>query len=147
MYRGGRPNRLASLLNGMWRRAAAAGFGPKRLTALEVRGRKTGRVTSFPVVVADYDGERYVVSMLGERANWVSNVRAAGGEAVLQHGDRETVRLEEVPPADRPPILKAYLQAAPGARAHVPVDPRAPVSDFEPIAARYPVFRIVSDAT
>jgi deazaflavin-dependent oxidoreductase (nitroreductase family) len=144
MYRGGRPNRLASLLNGIWRRAAVAGLGPERLTALEVRGRKSGRVTSFPVVVVDHEGERYVVSMLGEGVNWVANVRAAGGEVVIQHGGRQAVRLEEVPPAERAPILKAYLQAAPGGRAHMPVDPHAPVAEFEPVAASYPVFRIVS---
>jgi hypothetical protein len=30
---------------------------------------RTGRVTSFPVVVADCEGERYLVAMLGEGAN------------------------------------------------------------------------------
>jgi hypothetical protein len=32
---------------------------------LEVPGRRTGRLVSFPVVVADYQGGRYLVSMLG----------------------------------------------------------------------------------
>ena len=34
-------------------------------------------------------------------------------------------------------------RASPGARPHVPVDRRAPLRDFEGIAARYPVFRVV----
>jgi hypothetical protein len=34
-----------------------------------VRGRDTGRVLSLPVVVADYQGDRYLVAMLGRDAN------------------------------------------------------------------------------
>lgn len=95
-----------------------------------------------PVVVADLDGERYLVAMLGERANWVHNVRAARGAAVLRRGTRTAVRLEEVPVEQRAPILKRYLELAPGARAHIPVDRHEPVAAFEPIAAEHPVFRI-----
>lgn len=69
MYKGGHPNRLASALNGIWRLVGVAGLPPHRLNALEVRGRRTGKVHSFPVVVADYEGERYLVAMLGEGAN------------------------------------------------------------------------------
>ncbi len=39
------------------------------------------------------DNERYLVSMLGEEANWVKNVRAAEGKASLVHGTREHVLL------------------------------------------------------
>ena len=46
--------------------------------SLEVAGRRTGRVISFPLVMADYEGERYLVPMLGEDSNWVRNLRAAG---------------------------------------------------------------------
>ena len=38
------------------------------------------------------------------------------------------------------------LVRAPGARAHVPVDRRAPVEDFEAIAAAIPVFEVTSRA-
>src|SRR5919106_6478834 len=144
MYRGGRPNRVARFLNGIWTRVAAAGLPPHRMNALEVRGRRSGRLRSFPVVVADYEAQRYLVAMLGEGANWVSNVRGAGGQAVLRHGRREPVRLEEVDPGARAPILKRYVQLAPGARAHIPVDPGAPPAAFERIASQYPVFRVLS---
>jgi len=82
--------------------------------------------------------------MLGERAGWVRNVRAAQGRAVLRHGRREAVRLVEVGVAERPPILKRYLALAPGARPHIPVDRHAPVEAFEEVAARIPVFRITA---
>ncbi|MDH4282227.1 MAG: nitroreductase/quinone reductase family protein [Myxococcales bacterium] len=145
MYRSGRPNRVAALLNRGWAVAGSAGLWPNRLVTLEVRGRRTGRLTSFPLMVADYQGERYLVAMLGEGANWVSNVRAAGGQAVLRHGRREAVRLEEVDPRARAPILRRYLQVAPGARPHITVDRRAPLEEFERIASHYPVFRVRAD--
>ena len=93
-------------------------------------------------MIAEHEGERYLVAMLGEGVNWVANVRAAGGHAVLRRGGAEDVLLEEVNPKDRAPIIKSYLEVAPGARPHIAVDPSAPVEDFEPIAAGHPVFRI-----
>lgn len=146
LYRGGRPNRLARLMNRASTALSSTGLVmPSRLMTLEVRGRRTGRTVTLPVVVADHDGSRYLVSMLGEDANWVRNVRAANGQAVLRHGRRETVHLEEVDPDARAPVLRRYLAVAPGARAHMPVDRQAPVSEFERIADRYPVFRIIAD--
>jgi deazaflavin-dependent oxidoreductase (nitroreductase family) len=142
MYRGDRPGRVAALLNRGWAMIAASGHGPRRMAKLEVAGRRTGHSLSFPVMVADLDGERYLVAMLGTHANWVANVRAAGGRAVLDDGEREAVQLEEVPEEKRPPILKRYLQIASGARAHIPIDPQAPLADFAAIAGRCPAFRI-----
>ena len=147
LYKTGRPNRFARLQN----QAGAAVFGmgiwPGRLAALDVRGRTSGRVISLPVVIADYDGERYLVSMLGEDVNWVRNVRAADGRAVLRHGRREQVRLVEVPAGDRAPILRRYLERAPGARPHIQVDRRAPRQAFEQVAPTIPVFRITPVTT
>jgi hypothetical protein len=109
-----------------------------------VPGRRSGRIVSLPLVVAAVDGERYLVSMLGEEANWVRNVRAAGGEAALRHGRREEVHLEEVVAPDRrAPVLKAYLKRASNASAHVPIDKDAPLAEFQRLAPRFPVFRIV----
>jgi len=142
LYRGGRPNWLARVQNRMSAIAFAAGIWPKRVASLEVRGRRTGRTISFPVVIADHGGERYLVAMLGNNTNWVRNVIASGGAAGLRHGRQEVVHLEEVPPDERPPILRRYLDVAPGARAHVPVDRRAPEEEFERIAPDIPVFRI-----
>jgi hypothetical protein len=142
LYRGGRPNRLARLQNRSTAIAFAAGIVPTRAAALEIRGRRSGRVISFPVAIADLEGERYLVSMLGENANWVRNLRAADGQAVLRHGRRETVHLDEVDPSVRAPILRRYLQIAPGARPHIPVDRRASLAEFGRIAPDYPVFRV-----
>jgi hypothetical protein len=144
MYRNGRPNRVAALLNRCWALVGSAGLWPNHLVTLEVRGRRSGRLISFPLIVADYQGERYLVSMLGADALWVANVRAAGGLAVLHHGRRETVQLEEVNPTDRAPILRRHLEVAPAARSFTPIDRRAPLAAFDQIAVRHPVFRIRS---
>lgn len=145
LYAGGRPGVVARLLNRGQAAVHSAGIWPKRLATLEVAGRRTGRRRALPVVIADFEGERYLVAMLGEGASWVANVRAAGGRAVLRHGRREEVRLQEVAPADRAPILRRYLDVAPGARAHFPVDRHAPLSEFDAIAPDHPVFRITSE--
>jgi deazaflavin-dependent oxidoreductase (nitroreductase family) len=144
MYRGDRPGRLAKAMNRLAAVQHAAGLlSPRRAVTVEVRGRRTGDLISFPVVVADYEGQQYLVSMLGEAANWVRNVRAAGGLAVIRRDGRRPVRLEDVQPGGRAPILRRYLALAPGARPHIPVDRRAPLGAFDRFAADFPVFRIV----
>ena len=144
LYRGRRPNWIAKILNGAIANSASKSVSPDGVVALEVIGRKSGKVVSFPLVMVIVDGQRYLASMLGDNAQWVRNVRAAGGKAVLRSGGQEDVLLEEIPANQRAPLLKAYLQAAPGARPHVPVDMDAPIVEFERIAADYPVFRVTS---
>ena len=144
MYRGQRPNWMARVANRSWAMMAALGLTASYIVTLEVRGRKSGRIIAFPVVVAIDDGERYIVSMLGHHAQWVQNVRAAAGRAMLHSGSREAVQLEEVSGDQRAPILKAYLQRAEGARPHLPIDKDAPLAAFETIAAAFPVFRVTT---
>ncbi|HEX8035837.1 MAG TPA: nitroreductase/quinone reductase family protein [Ktedonobacterales bacterium] len=145
MYRGQRPNWLARALNRATVALASSRFGAKYgMVTLEVIGRTSGRTILLPVVVVVVDGQRYLVSMLGDNVQWVKNVRAASGRAVLHSGGNEEVHLEEIPVEQRAPILKAYLHRAPGARSHIPVNQDAPLAEFEKIAAAYPVFRLVS---
>jgi pimeloyl-ACP methyl ester carboxylesterase len=68
MYRGGRPNPVAGILGRATATLASAGLSPRRLVTLEVPGRRSGQLISLPVVVADHQGERYLVAMLGRRA-------------------------------------------------------------------------------
>jgi F420H(2)-dependent quinone reductase len=146
-YRGERPNRVARLLNRWGAAVYARGVAPDYLVTLEVPGRRSGRIVSLPLVMVVVGGERYLVSMLGEDVNWVRNVKAAGGDVSLRHGHREEVRLEEVAPERRAPVLEAYLKRAPGARAHLPVDKDAPLAEFERVSSRFPVFRVVAKNT
>ena len=142
MYRNGHPNRLTRMINRGWAVLHSLGISPDFMVTLEVVGRKSGKIVSFPLAMTVMNGGRYLVSMLGEEANWVKNVRAAGGKARLRHGRSEQVLLQEVDVRQRAPILKAYLQHAPGARPHIPVNKDAPISEFEIIASKYPVFKL-----
>ncbi len=113
------------------------------MAALEVRGRASGRRRSVPVVIATVEGHHYLVSMLGPRSDWVKNVEAAHGDAVLRQGRRRRVRLEPVPPEQRAPILREYVRIAPSGRQHFPLPVGASLAEFAAIAERYPVYRIV----
>lgn len=133
---------VARALNGYWRWKYGTARGRTGGVTLCVRGRSSGRRISFPVMMVSHDGGWYVVSMLGAGANWVRNVRADGGRAVVRRGRPFDVRLKELPAGLRAPVLKQYVQAAPGARPHVPVPPDAPLDRFEQIAAVFPVFEV-----
>src|SRR5215470_10003580 len=95
LYRGGRPNRVASVVNRCTAAVYALGIAPNYLVTLDVIGRRSGRVLSLPLVMAVVESERYLVSMLGEEVEWVRNVKAADGNVTLRHGRREDVHLEE----------------------------------------------------
>jgi len=114
LYRGRRPNRVARLINGALARLAATGIGPAQLVTLEVAGRRTGKTISFPVVVADYQGERYLVSMLGGETNWVRTctrlmgVRCCGAGTVRSSSSTKSSR------GGGPPSCAATSSARPG---------------------------------
>jgi deazaflavin-dependent oxidoreductase (nitroreductase family) len=143
-YRGGRPNRVARVLDRGSAMVCALGVAPDYMVTLEVPGRRTGRIVRLPLVMVVVDGERYLVSMLGEDVNWVRNVKAADSRVTLRHGRSEDVRLEEVAPEHRASVLKDYLRRAPRAGAHMPVKKDAPLAEFERVSPRFPVFRVVS---
>lgn len=147
LYRGGHPNALARILNAGWAIIHSLGIAPNYLVTLEVRGARTGRKIAFPLAMVVMDGERYLVAMLGKDAAWVRNVGAANGHAMLRHGKIEPVRLLPVAVEERPRILKLYLQRAPGARPHIPVDKDAPLEAFAEIAADFPVFLVLGAET
>ncbi|GAA2987500.1 nitroreductase family deazaflavin-dependent oxidoreductase [Streptosporangium longisporum] len=148
MYRGDRPGLLARALNHVAALQYSTGvLASRRAATLEVRGRSSGRTITVPVVVADHEGREYLVSMLGNNANWVRNVRAADGRAVLHRGRRRPIVLQEVDPGARAPILRRYLALAPGARPHLPVTRDSPPEAFAAIAEAHPVFRITSPHT
>ncbi len=138
------PRALEAGYGAVFRVIATLGLPPSFVVLLETRGRHTGTVRATVLLTATHEGQTYLVSVLGDGTDWVRNVRANDGEAALRHGKRLRVRLDEVPPAKRAPVLKAYLRWAFGARRLFEVSHKAPVDDFKRIAARHPVFRIVA---
>jgi F420H(2)-dependent quinone reductase len=145
MYAGGRGDRTARRFSRRWAAAFGLGLAPRRWVTLEVPGRRSGRTVRFPLGMADSGGQWYLVPMLGGQCNWVLNVRAADGRAVLRRRRRVSCRLAEVPVAERAVLIRRYLRQVPGARPHIPVAPHAALADFAAIAPLYPVFRVVPD--
>jgi hypothetical protein len=141
-YRNWRPTRLGRIWSAAFAWAAGFGLAPQILLTLQVRNRNSGRISSTVLVAARHQGERYVVSMLGDGSEWVQNARAAGGMAFIKRGRSRPVKLTEIPPQERAPILKAWSQVATSGRRHLPIAYDAPESAFEAIVTDYPVFRI-----
>ena len=142
LYRDWRPTFLGlwvNRFNGWW---SGLGLPPKFQASLEVRGRLSGRTRSNPVVIATADGQDYLVSMLGPDSDWVKNVEAAQGDAIIRQRRRRRVHLVPIPTEKRAPVLREYVHIARSGRLHFPLSPDAPLSDFEAIADRYPVYRI-----
>jgi hypothetical protein len=109
---------------------------------LEVSGRKSGRTISLPVDPLDLEGQRYLVCARGN-SNWVRNVGAAGEIVLIQARHRRRYAVRELPPGLRAPVLKAYLDSyAREVQRFFPVPKGSPVTAFEGLAPRFPVFEL-----
>jgi hypothetical protein len=142
------PRRTIARVNRMVARLAVLGLTPKNTVALELPGRKSGRLRRTSLVVAEHGSSRYLVSLAGE-SEWVRNVRANDLRASLRRLRSRPVRLVELPTEERPPVLRAYLSKRAyskspefEAREFFGTSPDASLEDLAEIADRYPVFRI-----
>lgn len=145
-YRHRRPTWLGHWVSQVFCWGARAGLTPRSWVSLEVRDRVSGRMRADAVVVPSVAGKRYVVSMFGTVSDWVRNLEAAQGDAVIAHGSSVRVRLVPVRAEERAPILREYVRVASSGRRHFPVPVGAPLAEFAAIAARYPVYRIEEPA-
>jgi hypothetical protein len=145
MYK--KPGSMGRLMNALIGRIAAMGWGPSKSVMIEVRGRRSGELGSAVINILEHDGQRYLVAPRGE-TEWVRNARAADGDASLRRGEREKVRLEELPIDQRAPLIKAYLaENAMATKSYFGVEPDDPIEEYERIAPDHPVFRIISTAS
>jgi deazaflavin-dependent oxidoreductase (nitroreductase family) len=138
-----KPSGLVKLMNTFIGRLGAMGLIPGDTVQLQVKGRRSGQMRSNALTWVEHEGQRYLVAPRGN-TEWVRNVQAAGGEAVLKRRKAEKVRLEEVPVEQRAPIIKAYNKKL-GAitRREFGIDGDASIEEHAKIADRHPVFRIV----
>ncbi len=137
-YRFSPPRRL---LNAVVTPLVRLGIGPANTYLLTVPGRRTGRRYTTPVTLVEHAGEPWLVAPFGERS-WVKNARAAG-EVELRRGRRRDVRrVEELPAAERAPILRAYVDRVPVVGKFFDVPKGAPEEAFAAEAAKHPVFRL-----
>jgi hypothetical protein len=142
-YSHGRPNRLGKVMNGAnywWARAAL--FATFNQIAIEAPGRTSGLPRRAVVLVADYGGATYLVSMLGDRSDWLRNIRANGYRADWRRrSTRLPLRFSEVPVEERAPVIRAWAKRAIGGRQHLGIAVDAPLEEYAAIAARVPVLR------
>ncbi len=113
--------------------------GSRRLT---VRGRKSGEPRTTPVNPIKIDGVTYLVAPRGT-TQWVRNLRAVG-EGELHHGSKGTAfRGDEIPDAEKLPILKAYLDKwAWEVGAFFELEKNPSDEEIQRVAPEHPVFRI-----
>lgn len=121
------------------------GIGRAHNYLLSVKGRISGRTYSTPVNLLKSDGDSYLVSPRGE-AQWVLNIRNSNS-LILKRGTIEIrCGVEEVLDRSKPAILKEYLSRyTVTVQRYFSVAPDAPLTEFEKIAERHPVFRLRAD--
>lgn len=128
-------NRLFGLLVGL-------GFGLKHNYLLQVRGRKSGRIYSTPINLLEMGGKRFLVAPRG-RTQWVRNAEAAGEVTLKKGRSRQSYGLRTVADAEKPELLKAYLDNfKTTVQRYFPVPAGSAVERFASIAASYPIFEL-----
>jgi deazaflavin-dependent oxidoreductase (nitroreductase family) len=129
-------NRLLDVL-------ASRGLGPAYTYRLEVEGRKSGRRYSTPVNLLRRNGRPYLVAPRGW-TQWVRNAIATGRVRLVRGRSVQEFAVRLVPEAERPPILKDYLELYRGAvQRYFEVRAGSPVEAFKAIVEDYPVLELV----
>jgi deazaflavin-dependent oxidoreductase (nitroreductase family) len=113
---------------------------------LQVRGRKSGKLYSTPINLQEWKGKPYLVAPRG-RTQWVRNAEAAGEVTLKRGSKRMKYRLRPLAEAEKPGILKAYLD---GFKSEVqrffPVTAGSPAEAFVGTTESYPVFELLPAA-
>jgi deazaflavin-dependent oxidoreductase (nitroreductase family) len=137
------PNLVTRLFNLLPMGLARLGISVWGSRTLAVRGRKSGEWRTVPVNLMEHEGKRYLVAPRGE-TQWVRNLRLAGTGELRLGPRRETFAAHEIPDADKPPLLRAYLRkwAFEVNQFFQGVGADAPEADLRRIAPGYPIFRI-----
>jgi len=138
------PSAMERAFNRFFGFLVGLGFGLKHNYLLQVRGRKSGKLYSTPIDLLEMDGKRFLVAPRG-RTQWVRNAEASG-EVTLKRGSfRQNFRLRAIPDAEKPELLKAYLDRfKTTVQRYFPVPAGSDVQAFANITANFPVFELVN---
>jgi deazaflavin-dependent oxidoreductase (nitroreductase family) len=116
------------------------GFPHKYL--LQVRGPKSGNLYSTPINLLERNGKRFLVAPRG-RTQWVRNAEAAGEVTLKKGSTRQRFRLRPLGDAEKPEILKAYLDGFKReVQRYFPLAAGSPAEAFVGLTASYPVFEL-----
>ena len=134
----------ARIFNEAIRRLAEVGISIQGSTAVQVRGRTSGRLRGVVVNVLTVEGRRYLVSPRGN-TQWARNARAAGEVEVGPRRRSRTHGVVEVPDAAKPELLKPYLDRWYWqVKGHIGgLTPRSTREEMRRAASSIPVFELV----
>jgi len=137
------PKPVEKIFNRAFGYLVGLGIGPGYMYLLQVRGRKSGRLYETPVNMLDVEGKRYLVAPRG-RTQWVRNAEATGEITLKKGRSRQSFRLRPIPDAEKPELLKLYLESYVGAvQRYFSVKAGSPPEAFREAAPNYPVFELL----
>ena len=138
-----KPNIFDRVSNGLFALLVGLGLGLPHNGLLFVRGRKTRRLRFTPVNILKFQGKRYLVAGRG-RTQWVRNAGASGEVGLWRYWWYRSFRVRAVPDAEKPEILKAYLDRYRlTVQRYFAVRARSEPAAFVAVADRYPVFELL----
>jgi deazaflavin-dependent oxidoreductase (nitroreductase family) len=138
------PTPLEKIFNRVFGFLVGAGLGFSHNYLLRVRGRKSGKLYSTPIDLLDQNGQRFLVAPRG-RTQWVRNAEAAGEVTLKKGSSTQRFRLRPVGDAEKPEILKAYLDTFKReVQRYFPVAAGSPVGGFVELTGSYPVFELLA---
>ena len=114
---------------------------PPEFYLLTVRGRRSGKELTNPVLAISQDGHRWLVAPYGE-VQWVLNVRSNPRARLSRSRSSEDVVLRELEPEDAIPTLRAYIAKAPIVRPYFDVTLSSSDAEYIAEGPRHPVFAI-----
>ncbi len=137
------PTPVEKIFNRVFGFLVGLGLGFSHNYLLQVRGRKSGKLYSTPIDLLEKNGRRYLVAPRG-RTQWVRNAEAAG-EITLKKGSRSNkFRLQPIPDAEKPEILKAYLDTFKReVQTYFPIPAGSPPQAFAELTSSYPTFELL----
>ncbi|MFZ0291994.1 MAG: nitroreductase family deazaflavin-dependent oxidoreductase [Candidatus Sulfotelmatobacter sp.] len=138
------PSAVEKIFNRAFGFLVGAGLGYSYNYLLQVRGRKSGKLYSTPINLLQSRGKRFLVAPRG-RTQWVRNAETAGEVTLKKGSTREKFRLRPLSDAEKPEILKDYLDTFKReVQRYFPVPAGSPAETFVELTESYPAFELIA---
>jgi deazaflavin-dependent oxidoreductase (nitroreductase family) len=138
------PTAIERAFNRVFGFLVGLGLGFSHNYLLQARGRKSGKLFSTPVDLLELGGKRFLVAPRG-RTQWVRNAEAAGEVTLKKGKSQQKFRLRPIPDADKPEILKAYLDNFKReVQTYFPIPAGSPPHAFAYLVQKYPAFELIA---
>jgi deazaflavin-dependent oxidoreductase (nitroreductase family) len=139
------PSAIEKIFNRAFGFLVGLGLGFSYNYLLQVRGRKTGKLYSTPINLLQLNGKSYLVAPRG-RTQWVRNAEAAGEVTLKKGSTRRKFRLRSIADAEKPQILKAYLDTfRREVQRYFPIPAGSPQESFAALTGSYPAFELLAN--